>query len=187
MEPLLGLAFRPIRKLGAVKVNWSRIPAGTPKMATVSQDPSGQYWIAFSCEQSVQAKAKTKLSVGVDVGIKDVAVTSDGYHLGAPKNTYRYARKRKGSKRYHKQRKAVARIHATLANSRKDFLHKLTSMFVTQYDVISVENLNVKGMLANRKLAKAVADVGMFEFSRQTVRTTPPHAVINTVVVLRLR
>ena len=165
-------------KLGAVKVNWSRIPAGTPKMATVSQDPSGKYWIAFSCEQSIQPKAKTKLSVGVDVGIKDVAVTSDGYHSGAPKHTYRYARKlkiaqrqlarkRKGSKRYHKQRQAVARIHATLANSRKDFLHKLTSMLVTQYDVISVEDLNVKGMLANRKLAKAVADVGMYEFSRQ--------------------
>lgn len=165
-------------KLGAIKVKWSRIPAGVPKMATVSKDPSGKYWVAFSVEEHIEPKAKTKRTVGVDVNIKDVIVTSDGFHSGSPKYTYRYARKlklaqrrlsrkRKGSNRWHKQRKAVARIHATIANSRKDFLHKLSHKLVTEYDMISMESLNVKGMMANRKLSKAVADVGLFELSRQ--------------------
>lgn len=165
-------------KLGKVKVNWTRIPAGVPKMATVSKDPSGKYWVAFSVEEDIQPKVKTKRTVGVDVGIKDVIVTSDGFHSGAPKYTYRYARKlklaqrklsrkRKGSNRWHKQRKAVSRIHAKITNSRKDFLHKLSHKLVSEYDLISMEDLNVKGMMANRKLSKAVADAGLFELSRQ--------------------
>lgn len=165
-------------KLGVVKVKWSRIPVGIPKMATVSKDPSGKYWVAFSVEEDIQQFEKTNRAVGVDVGIKDVIVTSDGFHSGAPKHTYRYARKlklaqrklsrkRKGSNRWHKQRKAVARIHAKIANSREDFLHKLTTSLVKDYDLIIMESLNVKGMMANRKLSKAVADVGMFELSRK--------------------
>ena len=165
-------------KLGAIKVNWSRLPAGIPKMTTISKDPVGKYWVSFSCEESIAPKAKTKLTVGVDVGIKDVAVLSDGFKSGAPKYTYQYARKlklaqrslsrkKKGSNRYKKQRIAVARIHAKIANSRKDFLRKLSHKLVTEFDVISMEDLNVKGMTANRKLSKAVADVGMFELKRQ--------------------
>ena len=165
-------------KLGAIKVNWSRLPTGIPKMATISKDPVGKYWVSFSCEESITPKAKTKLTVGVDVGIKDVAVLSDGFHSGAPKYTYQYARKlklaqrslsrkKKGSNRYKKQRIAVARIHAKIANSRKDFLHKLSHKLVNEFDMISMEALNVKGMVKNRCLSKAVSDVGMFELKRQ--------------------
>lgn len=165
-------------KLGAVKVKWSRIPAGIPKMATVSKDPSGKYWVAFSVEEDIHQFGKTNRAVGVDVGIKDVIVTSNGFHSGAPKHTYQYARKlklaqrklarkRKGSNRWHKQRKIVARIHAKISDSRKDFLHKQTTALVKQFDLVCIEELNVKGMMSNRKLSKAVADVGMFELKRQ--------------------
>ena len=116
--------------------------------------------------------------IGIDVGIKDVVVTSDGFHSGAPKFTYKYQRalknaqrklskKQKGSNGWHKQRIVVAKIHEKIANSRKDFLHKVTTKLVQNYDVISVEDLNVSGMLKNRCLSKAVADVGIFELNRQ--------------------
>ena len=165
-------------KLGCVKVNWSRIPNGIPKMVTVTKDATNKYWVSFSCEELIPAKTKTKSTVGIDIGIKDVVVTSDGYHSGSPKFTYKYARelklaqrklarKKKGSNRYNKQRIKVAKIHSKIVNCRKDFLHKITTELVTKYDVICIEDLNVKGMLQNKKLSKAVSDIGMFELRRQ--------------------
>ena len=165
-------------KLGSIKVKWSRIPNGIPKMATLTKDSLDKYYISFSCDEVIPTKAKTKQSVGIDIGIKDVVVTSDGYHSGSPKYTYKYAkalkiaqrklsRKKKGSNRYNKQRIKVAKIHSKIVNCRKDFLHKLTTDLVTKYDVICIENLNVSGMMKNRKLSKAVADIGMFELRRQ--------------------
>ena len=165
-------------KLGEINLKWSQYPDGTPKMATVSKTPSGKYFVSFSCEVSITEYKKTGKSVGIDIGIKDVAVTSDGYYSGAPKFTYKYqrelkqaqralSRKTKGSNRYAKQRVIVARIHEKIANSRRDFLHKLTTKIVREYDYMAVEDLNVKGMVKNRKLSKAVSDVGMFELKRQ--------------------
>lgn len=165
-------------KLGEIKLRWSRIPKGIPKMVTVSKNPDDRYYVSFSCEEA-RPKVKTKQSViGVDVGIKDVAVTSDGFSSGAPKYTYRYARrlkleqrklsrKTKGSNRWHKQRVQVAKVHAKIGFSRADFLHKLTSRLIAENLVVCIENLNVAGMVKNRKLSKAVSDVGMFEFRRQ--------------------
>ena len=165
-------------KLGAVKIRWSRVPKGIPKMATITRNPDGRYYVSFTCEEP-KPQAKTKQSaVGIDAGIKDVLVTSDGYHSGAPKYTYRYARrlkleqrklsrKKKGSNRWHKQRQVVAKIHAKIAACRLDFLHKETSALVHEHGLISIEDLNVSGMLKNRRLSKAVADVGMFELRRQ--------------------
>jgi putative transposase len=165
-------------KLGEINVRWSQIPAGTPKMATLSKTPSGKYFVSFACEVEVTAKPKTGKSVGIDVGIKDVIVTSDGFHSGAPKYTYYYqrrlkkaqrvlSRKIKGSNSWKKQRILVARIHEKIANSRKDFLHKLTTRIVNEYDHISLEDLNLSGMMKNRHLSKAIADVGIFELNRQ--------------------
>ena len=77
------------------------------------------------------------------------------------------ARKTKGSNRYCSQAIAVARIHEKIANCRRDFLHKETSKLINENDIIYIEDLNVAGMLKNRKLSKAVADVGMFELKRQ--------------------
>lgn len=165
-------------KLGLMDIRWSQVPAGVPKMATVSKDPSGKYFISFSCEIEQVLLPKTGKSVGIDVGIKDVIITSDGYHSGAPKFTYKNARKlkraqrklskkTKGSAGYKKQRVKVAKIHEHIANSRRDFLNKETTKLVQAYDVICLENLNVRGMLKNRKLSKAIADVGIFELNRE--------------------
>jgi putative transposase len=165
-------------KLGELKVKWSQVPGGIPKMVTVSKSASGKYFVSFMCEVEQALKPVTGKVVGIDVGIKDVIVSSDGFHSGAPKFTYKYQRqlkkagrklskKKKGSNGWHKQRIVVAKIHEKIANSRKDFLHKLTTNLVSQNDVICVEDLNVSGMLKNRKLSKAVADVGIFELNRQ--------------------
>ena len=165
-------------KLGELKVKWSQVPGGIPKMVTVSKSAGGKYFVSFMCEVEQGLKPLTGTVVGIDAGIKDVVVTSDGFHSGAPKYTYYYqrrlrkaqrvlSRKKKGSNGWKKQRIVVARIHEKIANSRKDFLHKLTTKLVSENDVICVEDLNVSGMLKNRKLSKAVADVGIFELNRQ--------------------
>lgn len=167
-------------KLGAIDVRWSKIPVGVPKMATVTKTASGKYFVSFSVEEEIKPLPKTGKSVGLDMGIKDVVVTSDGWFSGAPKFTKQYgkrlrkaqrglSRKTKGSGRWKKQRIVVARIHETITNSRMDFLHKLTTKLIREYDYISIEDLNVAGMVKNRKLAKAISDVGMFELRRQLV------------------
>jgi putative transposase len=165
-------------KLGELNIKWSQVPGGIPKMVTVSKTASGKYFVGFMCEVEQVLKPMTGKVVGIDVGIKDVVVTSDGFHSGAPKYTYYYqrrlrkaqrvlSRKKKGSNGWKKQRIVVARIHEKITNSRKDFLHKLTTKLVSENDVICVEDLNVSGMMKNRKLSKAVADVGIHELNRQ--------------------
>lgn len=165
-------------KIGELNIRWSQIPGGIPKMVTVSKTATGKYFVSFACEVEIDHAPKTGKIVGVDVGVKDVVVTSDGFHSGAPKFTYKnekrlrkaqriLSRRTKGSKRWHKQRIAVARIHEDISNCRKDFLHKLTTKLVRENDVICLEDLNVSGMMKNYKLSKAIADVGMFELKRQ--------------------
>jgi putative transposase len=167
-----------LTKLGELKVKWSQIPGGIPKMVTVSKSASGKYFVGFMCEVEQNLKPLTGKAIGIDVGIKDVVVTSDGFYSGAPKFTYKYqrhlkkaqrvlSRKKKGSNGFKKQRLIVAKIHEKIANSRKDFLHKVTTKLVTENDALFLEDLNVSGMLKNRKLSKAVADVGIFELNRQ--------------------
>ena len=170
--------FIKLPKIGNVHIRWSQIPEGIPKMITVSKTCSGKYFLSFSCEIEQEPKPKTGRAIGVDVGIKDVIVTSDGYFSGAPKFTYKFqrslrveqrklSRKTKGSNRWEKQRIVIARIHEKIANSRKDFLNKLTHKLVTENDLIFLEDLNVSGMMKNGCLSKAIADVGIFELTRQ--------------------
>lgn len=170
--------FLKLPKIGEINIRWSQIPGGVPKMATIKKTATGKYFVCFMCEVEQAEKPKTGKMVGIDVGVKDVIVTSDCEHSGAPKFTYKYQRKLKkaqrvlsrrikGSNRWHKQRVVAAKIHEKIANSRKDFLHKQTNQIVQKYDVIAVEDLNVSGMMKNRRLSKAVADVGIFELNRQ--------------------
>ena len=165
-------------KLGSLKLRWSQVPSGTPKMATVSKTPCGYYFVSFACEVEVNALPVTGRRIGVDLGIKDVAVSSDGWKSGNPrhlkgplkhlKRQQRFlSRKQKGSNRRRRQRQRVARIHARIAAMRQDFLHKTTTALVQRADVIALEDLNVKGMLKNHHLAGTMADVGMGEFRRQ--------------------
>jgi len=170
--------FLRLPKLGEVKLAWSRMPTGIPKMATVSRDCAGRYWVSMSVSEEIQQLPMKTKSVGVDVGIKDVAVSSDGYHSGAPKFTRKYERKLarqqrklsrmvKGSNRWKDKKLTVAKVHAKIADCRKDWTHKLTHKLIAENGTIGMEDLNVKGMMANRRLSKAVADSGLFEFRRQ--------------------
>lgn len=170
--------FLKLPKLGFLKVRWSQVPQGTPKMATVSRDGCGRYFVAFACEIEAQPLSATGKAMGLDLGIKDVVVGSDGYKSGNPKHLRTMqrrlkhqqrslARKRKGSNRRHRQRLKVARIHARIAAMRSDFLHKTTTAIVRRADVIAIEDLNVAGLMKNPRLAGAIADVGMHEFRRQ--------------------
>ncbi|MGR6034118.1 MAG: RNA-guided endonuclease TnpB family protein [Candidatus Nitrosoglobus sp.] len=116
-------------------------------------------------------------AIGVDVGVKDV-VTSSGFKSGAAKYTYRYARqlkmaqrrlsnRHKNSNRRRMQQYRVARIHARIADSRKDFLYQISKRLINENQVICPEDLNVKGMIRNRHLSKAIADSGLYELKQQ--------------------
>ena len=173
--------FLKLPKLGVIKVRWSQVPAGIPKMATISKDPCGRYFVSFSCEVEIQPLPLTGKTVGLDLGIKDVVVSWDGERVtksGNPRHLKRrlkhlkrqqrrLARMTKGSNRRRKQRVKVAKIHARIAASRADFLHKTTTALIRQADVIAIEDLHVKGMVKNHCLAGAIADVGMGELRRQ--------------------
>lgn len=168
-------------KLGLLKVRWSQIPSGVPKMATVSKTPDGRYFVSFACEVAIQPAPLTGKAVGLDLGIKDVVVSWDGEQAvksGNPRHLKsrlrhlkrqqrRLARMQKGSNRRRKQRVKVAKIHAHIAAMRADFLHKTTTAIIKSADVIVLEDLNVKGMVKNHCLARAISDVGMGELRRQ--------------------
>lgn len=173
--------FLKIPKLGVIKVRWSQVPAGIPKMATVSKDSCGRYFVSFTCEVDVAELPLTGKTVGIDLGIKDVVVTWNGEEAtkyGNPRHLKRklkhlkrqqrrLSRMQKGSNRRNKQRTKVAKIHAYIAAMRADFLHKTTTAIVRSADVIALEDLNVKGMVKNHCLAGAIQDVGFGEFRRQ--------------------
>lgn len=173
--------FLKLPKLGALNIRWSQVPAGVPKMATVSKTPDGRYFVSFACEVEIQPAPLTGKAVGLDLGIKDVVVSWDGEHAGKSGNPRhlkkqlrhlkhqqrRLARMQKGSNRRRKQRVKVAKIHAHIAAMRADFLHKTTTALIKSADVIALEDLNVKGMVKNHCLAGAIHDVGMGELRRQ--------------------
>ncbi len=166
-------------KLGVVKAKIHRVLEGRLKTVTISLTPSGKYFASLlfdddkpEVEQSSEGKA-----VGIDLGLTHFAITSDGSKFDNPrvlrkrsKNLKRkqqkLSRKTKGSNTRKKARRIVARVHEKIANTRKDFLHKLSRKMVNENQVICVENLAVKNMVKNRNLAKAISDVSWGEFTK---------------------
>jgi len=146
--------------LGALKLCWSRIPAGAPKMITVSRDAAGRYFVSFMVEEALTPAPATDRAVGVDLGLKDIVVTSDGWRSGAPC----YLRRRQRQLKRAKAR--VARLHARVADQRRDFTHKLSSKLIHENQVIAIEDLDVRA-LARTKLAKSIGDAGWHELRRQ--------------------
>jgi len=148
---------------------------GLVRRATISKTPTGKYFVSILTELEYQPVRKTNQSVGIDLGIKDFLVLSDGTKIKNHRFTKHYertlalnqkhlSRKTKGSNRYEKQRLKVARIHEKITNSRMDLIHKTTNNLINEFDIIYLEDLNVKGMIKNHKLAKAISDVAWGTF-----------------------
>ena len=165
-------------KIGHVKAVVHREIVGKIKTVTVAKDPSGKYFASILSEvegENPEVCFEGKW-LGVDVGLTDLAVTSDGSKFANPRHIKRakknlakkqqnLCRKAKGSKQREKAKLLVAKAHERVANQRKDFLHKLSTKLVNESQVVAVEDLNVKGMMANHKLAGTIADVGWGMFT----------------------
>ena len=165
-----------LEKIGKVKMVIDRqLPQGKFMSVTISKNPSGQYFASILIETEVNHLPKTQKSVGIDVGLKEFLVTSDNEIVKNPKHfrenqsklrtlQKHLSRKQKGSKRRVKARLKVAKLHQKISNQREWFLHNESIKLVRNYDVIAIEDLNISGMVKNRKLAKSISDASFSKF-----------------------
>ena len=162
-------------KLKWVKAKVHREFVGVIKSATISHTPSGKYFVSILVDTENVQLPKLNTKVGIDLGLKDFAITSDGEVFDNPKWLRKQeqklkkaqrnlSRKKKGSKNREKARIEVAKIHEKIANQRKDYLHKISSYITNENQVIVIEDLKVSNMMGNHKLAKAIGEVSWYEF-----------------------
>jgi len=158
-----------------IKTIVHRKVVGEIRRMTLSLTPTSKYFVSILVKQQYTPRKPTGAIVGIDLGIKNFAITSDGKVYKNNRYTKRYARKlakaqkhlsrkQKGSNSYHKQRIKVAQVHEKITNSRKDTLHKVSTQLINDYDLICLEDLNIKGMVKNHKLAKHIQDASWGTF-----------------------
>jgi len=163
-----------LAKIGDIKVKWSRPMPAEPSSVTVIKDCAGRYFLSFVVEVEPEIKPPKNPSIGIDLGLKTFASCSNGKKIDSPDYSRLYrklkrcqrrlAKREKGSKRLERMRVKVAKLNAQIRDKRKDFLHKLSTKVVDSNQVIALEDLNVGGMLKNRKLSRAISQAGWYEF-----------------------
>ena len=165
-------------KLKQVKAKFHREFEGQIKSATVSQVPSGKYYVSILVETEHEELPHTDKNTGLDLGVKDLCITSDGTKYWNPKTIRKYEKKlaklqrqlshkEKRSRNYYKQKKKIATCHEKITNTRKDYLHKVSHEIISENQVIVSEDLQIKNMVKNHQLAKSISDVSWYELTRQ--------------------
>ncbi len=165
-----------VPKIGILKT-YEELPSVKPKNVTISRT-ANRWFISFKIEVEPLATPKAVDVVGVDLGVRTLATLSTGVVFFGAKSYHKYEAKLSrlqwlnrhkviGSANWKKAQLAIARLHQTIANVRKDTLHKLTTYLAKNHGTVVIEDLNVSGMLANHKIAKAISDMGFYEFRRQ--------------------
>lgn len=168
--------FLKIPKLKSfIRIKLHRALHGKIKSCTISKTPTGKYYASVLVETSVETLAFTERKLGVDLGLKAFAITSQGEVIANPKHLRQsekrlaklqkgLSRKKKGSRNRHKARLRLAKMHEKIANQRSDFLHKVSTQMIYDNQVIVMEDLRVKNMMQNHKLAKAISEVSWSMF-----------------------
>jgi putative transposase len=166
-----------LAKIGHLRVHWSRQFRSEPSTVTITKNRAGQYFVTLCLDEQVDALPKTGESVGIDLGIIHMATLSNGERIANPRflagkltKLRRFqkapSRRKKGSGRWHRLRLKVAKLHVQVANCRRDHLAIETTTLVRRFDAIYLEDLCLRDMMLNRKLARCIADVGMYAFRR---------------------
>ncbi len=170
-----GEKLRLAKVTGTVKVKWSRALPSAPSSVTVIKDAAGRYFASFVVEREPELLPWNNKDIGVDLGITTFATLDDGTKIDAPRPLKRYLKKlarlqrrlascEKGSNRRQQAKLKVAKVHARIKDIRTDFLHQLSTKLIRENQSLSLENLNVSGMLRNHCLAKAISDLGWRQF-----------------------
>ena len=167
-----------------IKIKIHREIKGIIKSATISRVASGKYYVSILCETEINELPKTNSNIGIDLGLKDMMILSNGEKIGNKKFSRKLERKLrreqrklsrkqevakkekrdlKECKNYQKQKIKLAKIHEKIMNSRNDFLNKLSTEIIKSHDIICIEDLNTKGLLQNHKLARSIADVSWYK------------------------
>lgn len=165
-------------KLKWVKAKLHRKFIGKIKSATISQSSSGKYYVSILVETEHMPIKSTGCMIGIDLGVNDLLITSNGEKFDNIRTTKKYedklakeqrklSHKKKGSNNWNKQRIKVARIYEKICNTRVDYLHKISHKLVSENQVIVSEDLAVSNMVKNHNLAKAIYDCGWYELTRQ--------------------